>query len=185
MRDRAGPRGQREGRAACRSGSSAAAATATAPPTPWRPSGTSRRVPVREPAGWVGAAGGRGAPSPWPGSARRDVDVAEFYDPFSFEIIRQLEAYGFCARGEGGPMVESGAIAPGGTLPVTTDGGTMSFSHAGHRGPAVPARHPRRAAAPRRVPDLPGRRRRRRVCARTAAPAPCSPTCCSWGKERP
>ena len=60
-----------------------------------------------------------------------DVDVAELYDPFSFEIIRQLEAFGFCGEGEGGAFVEDGHIAPGGRLPVTTDGGTMSFSHAG------------------------------------------------------
>jgi len=60
-----------------------------------------------------------------------DVDVAELYDPFSFEIIRQLEAYGFCDDGEGGPFVEDGHIAPEGRLPVTTDGGTMSYSHAG------------------------------------------------------
>jgi len=61
-----------------------------------------------------------------------DVDVAEFYDPFSFEIIRQLEAFDFCGEGEGGPFVADGHIAPGGTLPITTDGGLMSFSHAGH-----------------------------------------------------
>ncbi|HEX2381065.1 MAG TPA: thiolase family protein [Acidimicrobiales bacterium] len=60
-----------------------------------------------------------------------DVDVAELYDPFSFEIIRQLEAFGFCGEGDGGAFVEDGHIAPGGRLPVTTDGGTMSFSHAG------------------------------------------------------
>jgi acetyl-CoA acetyltransferase len=60
-----------------------------------------------------------------------DVDVAELYDPFSFEIIRQLEAFGFCAEGEGGAFVEDGSIAPGGRLPVTTDGGLMSYSHAG------------------------------------------------------
>lgn len=60
-----------------------------------------------------------------------DVDVCEFYDPFSFEIIRQFEAYGFCAEGEGGEYVTSGAIEPGGATPVTTDGGTMSFSHGG------------------------------------------------------
>ena len=57
--------------------------------------------------------------------------MAEFYDPFSFEIIRQLEAFGFCDDGEGGAFVEEGNIAPGGRLPVTTDGGTMSYSHAG------------------------------------------------------
>ena len=60
-----------------------------------------------------------------------DVDVCEFYDPFSFEIIRQFEAFGFCGPGEGGDYVRSGAIEPGGRTPVTTDGGTMSFSHGG------------------------------------------------------
>lgn len=60
-----------------------------------------------------------------------DCDVAELYDPFSFEIIRQLEVFGFCEPGEGGAFVEDGNIAEGGRLPVTTDGGTMSFSHAG------------------------------------------------------
>jgi acetyl-CoA acetyltransferase len=60
-----------------------------------------------------------------------DVDVAELYDPFSFEIIRQLEAFGFCGDGEGGAFVEDGNIDAGGRIPITTDGGTMSYSHAG------------------------------------------------------
>ena len=60
-----------------------------------------------------------------------DVDVCEFYDPFSFELIRQFEAFGFCAEGEGGDYVMSGVIEPGGRHPITTDGGTMSFSHGG------------------------------------------------------
>jgi acetyl-CoA acetyltransferase len=60
-----------------------------------------------------------------------DVDVAELYDPFSFEVIRQLETFGFCPEGDGGAFVMDGHISPGGRLPVTTDGGTMSFSHAG------------------------------------------------------
>jgi acetyl-CoA acetyltransferase len=83
-----------------------------------------------ESAGWVGTRAAR-ASFAMAGLSPSDVDVAEFYDPFSFEIIRQLEAYGFCGPGEGGPMVESGAIGPAGSLPVTTDGGTMSFSHPG------------------------------------------------------
>jgi acetyl-CoA acetyltransferase len=65
------------------------------------------------------------------GLAARDVDVAELYDPFSFEVIRQLEAFGFCARGEGGAFVGEGRIAVGGALPVATNGGLLSFSHAG------------------------------------------------------
>ena len=40
----------------------------------------------------------------------RDVDVCEFYDPFSFEIIRQFEAFGFCKEGEGGDFVMDGRI---------------------------------------------------------------------------
>jgi acetyl-CoA acetyltransferase len=65
------------------------------------------------------------------GLAPYDVDVAELYDPFSFEVIRQLEAFGFCARGEGGAFVRDGRIAVGGELPVATNGGLLSFSHAG------------------------------------------------------
>ena len=61
----------------------------------------------------------------------RDVDVCEFYDPFSFEIIRQFEAYGFCGEGEGGPFVMDGRIGLAGEFPICTDGGTMSCGHAG------------------------------------------------------
>lgn len=83
-----------------------------------------------DPAGLVGARAARAAFA-MAGLEPDDVDVAELYDPFSFEIIRQLEAFGFCEPGEGGPFVEDGSIGPEGPLPVTTDGGTMSFSHPG------------------------------------------------------
>ncbi len=82
------------------------------------------------PAGWVGRRAARRAFA-MAGLGPDDVDVCELYDPFSFEIIRQLEAFGFCGEGEGGAFVDAGHIAPDGRLPVTTDGGTMSFSHAG------------------------------------------------------
>lgn len=82
------------------------------------------------PAGYVGRHAARRA-FRTAGLGPDDVDVAEWYDPFSFEIIRQLEAFGFCGEGEGGAFVADGQIGPGGRLPVTTDGGTMSFSHAG------------------------------------------------------
>jgi acetyl-CoA acetyltransferase len=82
------------------------------------------------PAGYVGRAAAQTS-FRMAGLGPDDVDVAEFYDPFSFEIIRQLEAFGFCGAGEGGAFVEDGNIGPGGRLPVTTDGGTMSYSHPG------------------------------------------------------
>ncbi|WP_252374807.1 MULTISPECIES: thiolase C-terminal domain-containing protein [unclassified Nonomuraea] len=55
-----------------------------------------------------------------------DVDVAELYDCFTYSVIVQLEDYGFCAKGEGGPYVASGATAAGGPLPVNTHGGFLS-----------------------------------------------------------
>jgi acetyl-CoA acetyltransferase len=86
--------------------------------------------PDADPAGMVGAHAAKSAFA-MAGLTPVDVDVAELYDPFSFEIIRQLEAFGFCSPGEGGPFVADGNIGPGSLIPVTTDGGTMSFSHPG------------------------------------------------------
>ncbi len=55
-----------------------------------------------------------------------EIDVAQLYDCFSISILLQLEAYGFCEKGEGGPFAESGAIRRGGTLPINTGGGHLS-----------------------------------------------------------
>jgi acetyl-CoA acetyltransferase len=60
-----------------------------------------------------------------------DVDCCEFYDCFTAEVLFQLEDYGFCKKGEGGPFVESGAIGPGGSIPVNTGGGLLSCYHLG------------------------------------------------------
>lgn len=60
-----------------------------------------------------------------------DIDVCEFYDPFSFEPIRQFEAFGFCDEGEGGDFVMDGRIRIDGQYPLSTNGGLLSFSHAG------------------------------------------------------
>jgi acetyl-CoA acetyltransferase len=55
-----------------------------------------------------------------------DVDVAQFYDCFTITVLVQLEDYGFCPKGEGGPFAASGAIEPGGSVPVNTAGGNLS-----------------------------------------------------------
>jgi acetyl-CoA acetyltransferase len=54
-----------------------------------------------------------------------DVDVAMIVEPFSVAVPLALEQYGFCAMGEGGPFIESGATRwPDGGLPVNTHGGS-------------------------------------------------------------
>ena len=63
-----------------------------------------------------------------------DIDVIELYDAFTINTILFLEDFGFCAKGEGGPFVADGAIAPGGRLPVNTNGGGLSCVHPGMYG---------------------------------------------------
>jgi len=55
-----------------------------------------------------------------------DVDVALIYDHFTGMVLMQLEDYGFCPKGQGGPFVAAGNIAPGGTIPLNTGGGMLS-----------------------------------------------------------
>jgi acetyl-CoA acetyltransferase len=68
-----------------------------------------------------------------------DVDVAELYDCFTGEMILTIEDYGFCAKGDGGPFVESGATAPGGSHPMNTHGGLLSAFHCGDMGNVIEA----------------------------------------------
>ena len=63
------------------------------------------------------------------GIGPKDIDVVQIYDAFSINTILALEDLGFCKKGEGGPVVENGAIAPGGKLPVNTNGGGLSCVH--------------------------------------------------------
>lgn len=58
-----------------------------------------------------------------------DIDMVQLYDAFTINTLLFLEDLGFCAKGEGGTFVEHGAIAPGGRLPVNTNGGGLSCVH--------------------------------------------------------
>ena len=63
-----------------------------------------------------------------------DMDTVHLYDAFTISALIQLEDLGFCAKGEGGAFVEGGRIAPGGELPVNTNGGGLSYCHPGMLG---------------------------------------------------
>ncbi|ARP90661.1 thiolase [Bordetella genomosp. 9] len=63
-----------------------------------------------------------------------DIDVLELYDAFTINPILFLEDLGFCAKGEGGAFVSDGRIAPGGELPVNTNGGGLCCVHPGMYG---------------------------------------------------
>jgi acetyl-CoA acetyltransferase len=59
-----------------------------------------------------------------------DIDVAQIYDSFTIAVLAQLEAYGFCGKGEGGEFVDGGTrIDLGGVIPINTFGGQLSAGY--------------------------------------------------------
>jgi len=68
------------------------------------------------------------------GVSPADIDVCTIYDAFTYMELVTLEDLGFCAKGEGGALAESGALRLGGSLPTNPDGGGLSACHPGMRG---------------------------------------------------
>ena len=56
------------------------------------------------------------------------------YDAFAHVPIYGLEALGFVKKGEAGPFIASGNTEPGGSLPLNTNGGGLSYTHTGMYG---------------------------------------------------
>jgi acetyl-CoA acetyltransferase len=63
-----------------------------------------------------------------------DMDLLQLYDCFTPALLIQLEDLGFCAKGEGGDWLASGISRPGGTKPLNTHGGMLSYCHPGNPG---------------------------------------------------
>lgn len=63
-----------------------------------------------------------------------DIDVFQLYDAFTIAVLLAVEDLGLCAKGEGGPFIESGVLRPGGGLAVNTSGGGLSARHPGMLG---------------------------------------------------
>ena len=58
-----------------------------------------------------------------------DIDVAMLYENFSPIVFYQLEAFGFCKRGEAKDFIADGNIDLDGALPVNTNGGLLGEAY--------------------------------------------------------
>ncbi|MFB0874493.1 MULTISPECIES: thiolase family protein [unclassified Sphingobium] len=63
------------------------------------------------------------------GVGPEDINVAELHDASAIAEILHSENVGFCAYGDGGALVESGATTLGGRLPINVSGGLLSKGH--------------------------------------------------------
>jgi len=63
------------------------------------------------------------------GLGPEDIDVAEVHDAFSIAELLYYEALGFCARGEGAALLNSGATGIGGRIPINPSGGLLAKGH--------------------------------------------------------
>lgn len=68
------------------------------------------------------------------GITHADVDHVMLYDAFAHLPIYGLEDLGFVPRGEAGAFIADRNTAPGGRLPVNTNGGGLSYMHSGMYG---------------------------------------------------
>ncbi len=58
-----------------------------------------------------------------------DIDLVELHDCFATAEILHYENLGLCADGEAGKMIDEGATALGGKVPVNVSGGLLSKGH--------------------------------------------------------
>jgi len=68
------------------------------------------------------------------GITHNDVDHLMIYDAFAHLPIYGLEDLGFVGRGDAGAFIAERNTAPGGKLPLNTNGGGLSYMHSGMYG---------------------------------------------------
>jgi len=87
------------------------------------------------------------------GITPKDINVAEFYDCATVNVLLQIEDYGFCEKGEAGRFVENGRIELGGELPITTSGGMLAEASSHGFGHVVEAAKQIRGTSTSQVED--------------------------------
>jgi acetyl-CoA acetyltransferase len=68
------------------------------------------------------------------GLSHDDVDHLMIYDAFAHLPLYGLEDLGFCKPGEAAAFIQERNTAPGGKLPLNTNGGGLSYMHSGMYG---------------------------------------------------
>ncbi len=63
-----------------------------------------------------------------------DMEMAQVYDSFTITAAITVEMLGLAAPGQGHTLWKDGHAAPGGRLPINTNGGGLSFTHSGMYG---------------------------------------------------
>jgi acetyl-CoA acetyltransferase len=89
------------------------------------------------------------------GIAHKDVDHLMIYDAFAHLPLYGLEDLGFCKPGEAAAFIRERNTAPGGKLPLNTNGGGLSYMHSGMYGMYALQESVRqmRGIAPAQVPN--------------------------------
>lgn len=89
------------------------------------------------------------------GIGHGDVDHLMVYDAFAHVPLYGLEDLGFCKKGEAKDFIRERHTAPGGKLPMNTNGGGLSYMHSGMYGMYALQESVRqmRGVAPAQVPD--------------------------------
>jgi len=65
---------------------------------------------------------------------KKDIDVAELYSPFTIQEVLELEALGFCKKGEGKDLAREGVTFPDGDMPTNPSGGVLCTNPIGATG---------------------------------------------------
>jgi acetyl-CoA acetyltransferase len=100
------------------------------------------------------------------GMGPEDMEMAMIYDSFTVTAGITAEMLGLAPRGEGFLLWKDGHAAPGGRLPINTNGGGLSFNHSGMYGMQllVEAYRQLSGAAEDGVHGLPGKQTSARSC---------------------
>jgi acetyl-CoA C-acetyltransferase len=56
----------------------------------------------------------------------REIYVAEIFDEYSYQELLWAEGLGFCGKGKGGELIDSGATEINGQIPINPSGGLLS-----------------------------------------------------------